>query len=124
MVEWETIRLPTELAQKVDNFLKTDFAKEFGYTSRSQVVVNSVRDFLAVNRKFTFFLNHPKYGKLKFHKKGPLIFCAQHNKVNCKEVTELYRHSKSFDFDLLDDGDILSGVDFDRKIDIKNPQRI
>ncbi len=125
MAEWETIRIPSGLSEKVDKFLETKFADEWGYTSKSQVIVSAVRNFLQQNRKLVFYLKSPKFGqKLKFKKNGPLIFCVEHNSQVCIHTAELFRHKKLFDFDLLDDGDILAGVDFDKKPDIKNPQPI
>jgi len=125
MAEWETIRIPSGLNKKVDTFLESDFAQEWGYTSRSQVIVSSVRNFLQQNRKLVFYLKSPKFGKkLKFKKNGPLILCSEHNSQVCAHTVELFKHKKLFDFDLLDDGDILAGVDFDKKIDITNPQKI
>ena len=116
MVEWETIRLPSDLAQKVDKFLETKFAKEIGFTSRSQVVVNGVREFLAKNRYFTFYLKSKKFGKkLKFNKKGSMIFCADCNSQVCNHAVDLFKHKRLFDFDLLDDGDVLAGINFDKK---------
>ena len=123
MTGWETVKVPQDLIDHIEKFLKKD-GKELGYTSRSQVVITSIREFLDRYRKFTFYLKHPKLGKIKFHKKGPYIFCAKHNSTNCKEIGELFRHQKLFDFTLLDDNDILSGVDYDKDVDITKPQKI
>ena len=46
MVDWETVKLPRQMIQRVNEFVETDYAKQNGFTSKSQVIVTAVRDFL------------------------------------------------------------------------------
>lgn len=46
MVDWETIKLPKHMVQKINEFIETEYAQQNGYTSKSQVVVSAVREFL------------------------------------------------------------------------------
>lgn len=125
MVEWETAKLPKELIAKIDKFIESEFAKEYGYTSRSQAIIRGMGEFLERYKgPIHFTLKSPKLGKLKFKKTGPIVICIKCKTRVCEDTVELFKHSKLFDLDLLDDGDILSGVDFDQKIDILNPQKI
>jgi len=46
MTDWPTVRLPKEMMDEVESFTKTAYAKKSGFTSKSQVMVSAVRDFL------------------------------------------------------------------------------
>jgi len=124
MAKWETIKIPEDMMKKFDKFIESEIAKDYGITNRSTAVVRAMSDFLAKYRHFSFYLKSEKHGKTKFVKKGPFILCAKCNSQVCKHAVDLLKHKKLFDFDSLDDGDVLAGVDFDRKIDITNPQKI
>lgn len=117
MTGWETVKLPQKMVEKIDKFVDSDFAEEYGFTSRSQVVVEGMREFLEKWRRFSFYLKSPKYGKLKFNKVGPFILCARCKSQVCVHAVDLFRHKRLFDFDILEDGSILSGVDYDKKPD-------
>jgi len=43
LTEYSTVRIPKELVDRVDAFLKR---QSLGYTSRAEVVKDAVRDFL------------------------------------------------------------------------------
>ena len=46
MVNWSTVRLPKEMMDEVEKFLKTDKAKKLGFTSKTQFIVACVREYL------------------------------------------------------------------------------
>jgi len=123
MTGWETVKIPEEMLDKIDKFTRTQLAKEIGYTSRSQAVIAALREFLLKYKgNVTFYLKSPKYGKLEFKKGGPIIICVKCKDRTCEHAILLLRHQKQFDFDLIENGEILAGTDFDKEIDIGNPQ--
>lgn len=125
MTGWKTIKIPDEMVDKMDKFTRTQLAKEIGYTSRSQAVIAALREFLLKYKgNVTFYLQSPKHGKLEFKKSGPITICVKCKSRICEHAILLFRHQKLFDFDLMENGDILSGVDFDKEIDIRNPQQL
>lgn len=125
MTGWETVKIPEEMLNKIDKFTKSQMAKDLGYTSRSQTVITALRDFLEKYKgDVTFYLKSPKYGKLQFRKSGSMIMCVKCKSQTCEHGIELFKHKRLFEFDLLEDGDILVGVDFDKDADIKKPQKI
>ena len=46
MVDWDAVRIPKELVKQIDKFLKSELAKRNGYNSRSQFVIDAVREYL------------------------------------------------------------------------------
>lgn len=46
MADWETIKIPKEMADRIEEIIQTHYAKEIGFTSKSQIVVTAVRDYL------------------------------------------------------------------------------
>lgn len=44
--DWVTIKIPVFMAQAIDEFLKSNYAKKNGYFSRSDVVIRKVSEFL------------------------------------------------------------------------------
>lgn len=46
MANWPTVRLPKEMMDEVERFASSEYAKKNGFTSKSQVIVAAVRDFL------------------------------------------------------------------------------
>ena len=124
MVEWQTVKIPRELIEKIDKFTNSKIAKEVGYTSRSQAVITALRDFLLKWKgEVTFYLKSPRYGKLEFKKDGPIIFCVKCRSQICDHAVLLFKHKRLFDFDLMENGDVLSGVDFDKIPDVRRPQK-
>ena len=123
MTGWETVKIPEEMLDKIDKFTRTQLAKEIGYTSRSQAVIAALREFLLKYKgNVTFYLKSPKHGKLEFKKSGPIIMCVKCKDRTCEHAIFLFRNQKQFDFDLIENGEILAGTDFDKEIDIGNPQ--
>jgi len=109
LADWETIRLPKELAKMIDNFVKSKYAKERGYTSKSQVVVNAVRDHLMREKEVTFQMNSKKYrSKLKFKRMGDMIFCQKCRSRVCEHAIHLFKHNRLFYFPIIENGSILS----------------
>ncbi|MGB9002891.1 MAG: hypothetical protein WCC52_03695 [Nitrosotalea sp.] len=44
--DWVSANIPLGLAERLDEFLKTDDSYKMGYTSRNQIIVDIVKDFL------------------------------------------------------------------------------
>ena len=44
--KWKTVKLPKGLAERVDEFVKSQEAYRQGWTSNSQVVAHAIRQFL------------------------------------------------------------------------------
>ena len=44
--KWKTVKLPKGLAERVDEFVKSQEAYHQGWTSNSQVVAHAIRQFL------------------------------------------------------------------------------
>ncbi len=121
MAGWKTIKIPDEMSDKIDKFTESQIAKELGYTSRSQAVIAAIRDFILKNKGLvTFYLKSPKYGKLKFKKSGPIIICTKCKSQICDHAVLLFKHKKLFDFDLMENGEVLVGIDFDKKPNMRN----
>lgn len=116
MTEWETIKLPKEMANKIEEYTKTKFAEERGYTSKSQVVVAAVRNFLDRERELVFHMDSKKYNKkLSFRKVGRFIFCEECNSEVCKHAIHLQKHKKYFDFDHLNNDEIIMEREINKK---------
>ena len=45
--DWVSANIPVGLAERLDEFLKTQDSYKLGYTSRNQIIVDIVKDFLA-----------------------------------------------------------------------------
>ena len=45
--DWVSANIPVGLAERLDEFLKTQDSYKMGYTSRNQIIVDIVKDFLA-----------------------------------------------------------------------------
>ena len=109
MTEWETIKLPKEMAQKIEKFIKTNYAKEGGFTSKSQVVVAAVRAFLQREQEVTFYLDSEKFNKkIPFKRISTMIFCQICNSQICEHSIHLQKHRNLFDFELIEDGAVLA----------------
>ena len=44
--DWVSANIPVGLAERLDEFLKTQDSYKMGYTSRNQIIVDIVKDFL------------------------------------------------------------------------------
>ena len=44
--DWYSVSLPTGLVERLNEFLKSDFAKNNGFTSKADVLVFILRDYL------------------------------------------------------------------------------
>lgn len=109
MAEWETIKLPKEMVQKIEEYTKTEYAKERGYTSKSQIVVAAVRSFLQTEQKIKFNLRSKKYNKLlPFRRISTMIFCESCNSQICEHAIHLLKHSELFDWELIEEGSTLA----------------
>ena len=47
MVEWRTVRIPKELLEEVERFLKTELARKQGYNSKAQFITDAIREYLS-----------------------------------------------------------------------------
>ncbi|MGI0046199.1 MAG: hypothetical protein ACREBB_03290 [Nitrosotalea sp.] len=45
--DWVSANIPLGLAERLDEFLKTQDSYKMGYTSRNQIIVDIVKDFLS-----------------------------------------------------------------------------
>lgn len=109
MTEWDTIKLPKKMAQKIEKFTKTNYAEERGFTSKSQVVVAAVRDFLQREQEVRFYLDSEKYKKkLPFKRISNLIFCELCKSEVCEHAIHLMKHKTGFEFEMVQDGEILA----------------
>lgn len=45
--DWVSANIPLGLAERLDEFLKTQDSYKLGYTSRNQIIVDIVKDFLS-----------------------------------------------------------------------------
>ena len=44
--DWVSANIPVGLAERLDEFLRTQESYKMGYTSRNQIIVDVVKDFL------------------------------------------------------------------------------
>ncbi|MFZ1076781.1 MAG: hypothetical protein WAN47_05055 [Nitrosotalea sp.] len=44
--DWVSANIPVGLAERLDEFLKTEDSYKMGFTSRNQIIVDIVKDFL------------------------------------------------------------------------------
>jgi len=109
MTEWDTIKLPKEMAKKIEEYVTTKYAKEKGFTSKSQVVVAAVRQFLEREREVLFYLDSKKFKKkLAFRRISKMIFCEICHSEVCEHAIHLQKHRKLIDFELMNDGEIIA----------------
>ncbi|GEM_PF-3408236 len=45
--DWVSANIPVGLAERLDEFLKTQDSYKMGYTSRNQIIVDIVKEFLS-----------------------------------------------------------------------------
>jgi len=45
-VKWRTVRIPAELLDEVEKFLKDDLARREGYNSKAQFITDAIREYL------------------------------------------------------------------------------
>ena len=57
MTDYATVRLPKELVDQIDSFLKK---QKLGYTSRAEMVKDALRSFLEKETKNQTFRKHEK----------------------------------------------------------------
>lgn len=55
MADWETIKLPRDMVKRIEDVANSKYAKELGFTSKSQVAVTAVREFL---RQYSEFMGY------------------------------------------------------------------
>ena len=58
MADWETVKLPRDMVRRLNEFVETKYAKNSGFTSKSQVIVFAVREFL---RNYSSYLTYLDY---------------------------------------------------------------
>ena len=88
MAEWPTVRLPKEMMDEVERFTNTRYAKQNGFTSKSQVIVAAVRDFLKKYlqnqiRVITSSSNHVTI--IDNRSESPIFVERKNKKIKCSE---------------------------------------
>lgn len=99
MVRWDTLRVPHELMEELEKFLKSPVAKKTGFTSKTQATTTATREFLLKYSKRFEYVNtyedkvrilDNNIGKMgdivtvKF--KGKSAFCDYCESNNCIHV--------------------------------------
>ena len=105
MADWETVKLPREMVQKLNEFVETKYAKNSGFTSKSQIIVFAVREFLRNYSQYQTYLDYlgfekkviklmdHKLGKIidiKFDNKLEILICKNHDSINCDHIRFLW----------------------------------
>lgn len=105
MVEWETIKLPRDMVQRLSEFIGTNSAKNSGFTSKSQTVVFAVREFLRNYSSYLAYLDYLGFEKnivklmdhelgstvnVKFDKEKHELFCNKHSSDSCDHIRFLW----------------------------------
>lgn len=105
MVDWGTVKLPRDMVRRLSEFVETNYAKNSGFTSKSQVVVFAVREFLRNYSSYLAFLDYLGFEKnivklmdhelgaivnVKFDKEEHELFCNKHNSDSCDHVRFLW----------------------------------
>lgn len=49
--DWVSANIPVGLAERLDEFLKTQDSYKMGYTSRNQIIVDMIKEFLSKYEK-------------------------------------------------------------------------
>ncbi len=101
MADWETVKLPKEMVQKIEEFTESQYAKQLGFTSKSQVVVTAIRDFIShysdymsylelvdVTDEVVKIMDHKLDStiEVKINKKIGGTFCQKHHSVQCEHT--------------------------------------
>ncbi|MCH7560735.1 MAG: hypothetical protein IIC67_05110 [Thaumarchaeota archaeon] len=105
MVDWETVKLPKQMAERLTEFVTTNYAKNSGFTSKSQIVVFAVREFLSNYSKYLAYLDYVgfenKIVKIMDHETGSIVsvkldkekgelICKKHNSDSCDHIRFLW----------------------------------
>jgi hypothetical protein len=105
MVDWETVKLPRDMIQRLNEFVESNYAKDNGFTSKSQVIVFAVREFLRSYSGFLAYLDYIEFEnnvvKIMDHELGTIVsveidrenttlFCKKHNSDTCNHVRFLW----------------------------------
>lgn len=103
--KWKSIMLPKQLNEQLETFSESDLAKNLGFTNKSQIAANAVREFL---RNYSSYLTYLDYlglekktvkimdyniGKvieLMFDSENEILSCKHDNSNNCKHVQFLW----------------------------------
>jgi len=55
MADWDTIKLPRDMVKHMEDMANSRYGKELGFTSKSQIAVTAVREFL---KQYSDFMSH------------------------------------------------------------------
>ena len=65
MAEWETVRIPKEMSSKISEFINDNKNKDRGYNSKSDFVVDAIRDkFEHLGQEKTVTIPYELYKKI------------------------------------------------------------
>jgi len=103
MTEWPTVRLPKEMMDEVESFTKTDYAKKSGFTSKSQIMVAAVRDFLKhysefmkmieivdISDDFVVLMDNNLGKRIKVSIKNQKAICEKDKETSCVHVNYVW----------------------------------
>lgn len=88
MAEWPTVRLPKEMMERVESFANSQYAKQNGFTSKSQVIVAAVRDFLTKYSKSHIRIINSSVNRITIMDdrfEAPIFVEIKNKKVHCSE---------------------------------------
>ena len=94
MAKWETVKLPIEMVDAIEDYIQTEQSKAEGFTSKSQVVVTAVRDFLtkrlqkqkletvAVSNNYVILVDHKLNSHVVVKLESKKIHCSIDGEIN------------------------------------------
>jgi len=101
MADWETVKLPRDMVQRLIEFVETKHAKNSGFTNKSQIIVFAVREFLRSYSSYLTYLDYLGFDKdvvkvmdhelgrivnVKFDRENSNLFCKKHNSDSCDHI--------------------------------------
>lgn len=99
MADWETIKIPREMAKHMESMAKSKYGHTLGFTSKSQIAVTALREFLKQYSDFLTYLElidisdniviirDHKLGKnIKLVIKNGKITCDKDKESSCKHI--------------------------------------
>ena len=97
MAEWETVRIPKEMSNKISEFINDSKNKDRGYNSKSDFVVDAIRDkFEYLGQEKTVTIPYELYKKITESKMWEeVMYRDAYNSM--KKSKKLPKEVKTFD---------------------------
>ena len=97
--------LPKQLTEQLETFSESQLAKNLGFTNKSQIAANAIREFLRNYSSYFAYLDYLEFHNnqiklmdhelgiiinIKFDKENKSLFCDKHESNGCNHIRFLW----------------------------------